>query len=174
MLCMTSLDHLQRDHEGLEMGKRHDPLAGGFMHGTIYGEDVFIPIESVLGGQQRCGQGWGMVMEALEEGRSVSLPASAVGGAQLALNSVGAYSRIRKQFRQPIAEMGGVQEALSRIGAETFIVSAAQQLMNASIAADEQSSTICALVKYETTSRSREVINGEIDVLPIISVCTEM
>ena len=36
-------------------------------------------------------------MDCLAEGRSVSLPASAVGGAKLAVNAVGAYARIRKQ-----------------------------------------------------------------------------
>jgi hypothetical protein len=47
--------------------------------------------------------------DCLAEGRSVSLPASAVGSAKLAVNAVGAYARLRKQFRVPIAEMGGVQ-----------------------------------------------------------------
>lgn len=32
----------------------------------------------------------------------------------MAVNAVGAYARVRKQFRVPIAEMGGVQEALVR------------------------------------------------------------
>lgn len=39
----------------------------------------------------------------------MSLPASAVGASKLAVTAVGAYARIRKQFRVPIAEMGGVQ-----------------------------------------------------------------
>ena len=47
--------------------------------------------------------------DCLAEGRSVSLPASAVGASKLAVTAVGAYARIRKQFRVPIAEMGGVQ-----------------------------------------------------------------
>ena len=34
--------------------------------------------------------------------RSVSLPASAVGASKLAVTAVGAYARIRKQFRVPI------------------------------------------------------------------------
>ena len=43
---------------------------------------------------------------------SFTLSKGAVGGAKVAVNAVGAYARIRKQFRVPIAEMGGVQEAL--------------------------------------------------------------
>ena len=67
----------------------------------------------------------------------MSLPASAVGGAKLAVNAVGAYSRIRKQFRVPIAEMGGVQEALGRIAANGFILTA-QLLINSMLAQHEQ------------------------------------
>ena len=62
-------------------------------------QDVFIPMEKIIGGQDRCGFGWNMLMDCLSEGRSVSLPASAVGAAKLAVTAVGAYARIRKQFK---------------------------------------------------------------------------
>jgi alkylation response protein AidB-like acyl-CoA dehydrogenase len=45
----------------------------------LSGENVFIPMNKIIGGQQRCGFGWNMLMDCLAEGRSVSLPASAVG-----------------------------------------------------------------------------------------------
>ena len=67
---------LERDHPGLQMGKRHDPLVASFMNGTVTGTDVFIPMKSIIGGQNRCGFGWNMLMDCLAEGRSVSLPAS--------------------------------------------------------------------------------------------------
>ena len=56
-------------------------------------------MEKIIGGQDRCGFGWNMLMDCLSEGRSVSLPASAVGAAKLAVTAVGAYARIRKQFK---------------------------------------------------------------------------
>jgi acyl-CoA dehydrogenase len=90
----------------------------------------------------------------------VSLPASAVGGAKAAVNAVGAYARIRKQFRVPIAELGGVQEALSRIAAEAYILTSAQMLINSMLAKHEQPAILSAVMKYETTSRSRAVCNG--------------
>lgn len=46
-------------------------------------------MDQVLGGQARCGFGWNMLMDCLSEGRAVSLPASAVGGAKLSLNVAG-------------------------------------------------------------------------------------
>ena len=129
------------------------------MNGTVKGQDVFIPMEKIIGGQERCGFGWNMLMDCLAEGRSVSLPASAVGGAKMAVNAVGAYARIRKQFRVPIAEMGGVQEALARIGSEAYILTSAQMLINSMLANHEQPAVLSAVMKYETTSRCRSVVN---------------
>jgi alkylation response protein AidB-like acyl-CoA dehydrogenase len=162
---------LERDHEGLEMGPRHDPLVMSFMNGSVKGENVFIPMDSIIGGQDRCGFGWNMLMDCLAEGRSVSLPASAVGGSKKAVNAVGAYARIRKQFRVPIAEMGGVQEALARIGSETFILTSAQGLINSMLANHEQPAVLSAVMKYETTHRARCVVNDAMDVMGGAAIC---
>lgn len=53
---------LQRGHPGLRIGNRHDPLSAAFMNGTVEGEDVFIPMGDLLGGQARAGFGWNMLM----------------------------------------------------------------------------------------------------------------
>lgn len=92
------------------MGPRHIPLSAAFMNGTVEGDDVWIPMSSILGGQERCGFGWNMFVECLAEGRGVSLPAGSIGAARSVVAGVGAYSRVRKQFRVPIAEFGGIQE----------------------------------------------------------------
>ncbi len=162
---------LERDHPGLEMGRRHDPLVASFMNGTVTGTDVFIPMDKLIGGQERAGFGWNMLMDCLAEGRSVSLPASAVGGAKLAVNAVGAYARVRKQFRVPVAEMGGVQEALGRIAAEAYILTSAQLLINSMLAQHEQPAVLSAIMKYETTSRARTVVNDAMDVLGGAGIC---
>lgn len=162
---------LERDHPGLVMGPRHDPLVASFMNGTVTGENVFIPMKSIIGGQERCGFGWNMLMDCLAEGRSVSLPASAVGGAKTAVNGVGAYARLRKQFRVPIAEMGGVQEALGRIVSEAYILTSAQLLINSMLAQHEQPAVLSAVMKYETTHRARKVVNDAMDVMGGAGIC---
>lgn len=101
---------LERDHPGLRMGPRHYPLNAAFMNGTVEGDDVWIPMDSILGGQERCGFGWHMFVECLAEGRGVSLPAGSCGAGKGIVSAVGAYTRVRKQFRVPIAEFGGIQE----------------------------------------------------------------
>ena len=57
-----SIALLERDHPGLVMGKRHDPLMSSFMNGTVQGSDVFIPMDKIVGGQDMCGFGWNMLM----------------------------------------------------------------------------------------------------------------
>jgi len=37
------------------------------MNGTVQGENVFIPMSAVIGGEERCGFGWNMLMEASEK-----------------------------------------------------------------------------------------------------------
>ena len=74
-----------------------------------------------------------MFVECLAEGRGVSLPAGAMGAARTVCAGVGAYSRVRKQFRVPIAEFGGIQEAMARAGRESYIILAGTELTNAVI-----------------------------------------
>jgi acyl-CoA dehydrogenase len=56
--------------------------------------------------------------------------------------------------------MGGVQEALARIGSEAFILTSAQQLVNSMLGQHEQPAVLSAVMKYETTHRSRQIVNG--------------
>ena len=73
---------LKKGHPGLVIGDRHDPLSGSFMNGTVQGENVWIPITDILGGQTRVGFGWNMLMDCLAEGRAISLPALSIAASQ--------------------------------------------------------------------------------------------
>jgi acyl-CoA dehydrogenase len=153
---------LERDHPGLEAGHRHDPLGASFMNGTVRGKDVVMDMDSIIGGQDQCGKGWGMIVECLSVGRAVSLPASGAGAARLAVLAGGAYARVRKQFRSPLADMGGVQEPLSRIAATAFIVSSGQMLTNAMLNAGEKPAVISAIMKFQVVlaKRQSEALGG--------------
>ena len=87
------------------------------------------------------------------------------------LASVGAYSRVRKQFKVPLAELEGVQEHLARIGGETYIVTAGQQLTNAMLNMHEQPPVITAILKQQATDRMRRVINDGMDVAGGSGIC---
>jgi acyl-CoA dehydrogenase len=62
-------------------------------------------------------QGWRMLMECLAAGRSISLPSSNTGMAQMTARAVGGYARVRSQFKMAVGKFEGVEEALTRIGA---------------------------------------------------------
>ena len=61
------------NHPGVDIGKRHNP-GSPFMNGPIYGTDVFIPADWIIGGAAMAGKGWRMLIECLGAGRGVSLP----------------------------------------------------------------------------------------------------
>lgn len=70
-----------------------------FMNGTVEGEEVFIPLDQIIGGRERAGFGWNMLMDCLAEGRGISLPAMSVAASKMTTSVVGAYARVRKQFK---------------------------------------------------------------------------
>lgn len=162
---------LERDHEGLRMGKRHMPLNAAFMNGTVEGEDVWIPMSMILGGQERCGFGWNMFVECLAEGRGVSLPAGSIGAARSVASGVGAYSRVRKQFRVPIAEFGGIQEALASAGSDGLITIAGGDLMNAIIDNHEAPMVISSVMKQNCTERGRRIVEKGMDIAAGSAIC---
>ena len=112
------------DHPGVDIGRRHLPLNGVFTTGPTRGKDVFMPLEFIIGGPAMAGRGWRMLMECLAAGRSISLPSSNTGMAKLTARAVGAYARVRSQFRMSVGKFEGVEEALTRIGAYTYLMDA--------------------------------------------------
>lgn len=128
-------------------------------------------MSSVLGGQQRCGFGWHMFVECLAEGRGVSLPAGAMGAARTVCAGVGAYTRVRKQFRVPIAEFGGIQEALARAGRESYIILAGTELTNAIIDNHEAPMVLSSIMKQSCTERGRRVITDGMDIVGGAGIC---
>lgn len=152
------------DTPGVQVGRRHFPLNSAFQNGPTQGTDVFIPMEYIIGGMPRIGQGWRMLMDCLSVGRSISLPASAVGWAKLAARSCGAYGRVRKQFHVPVGKFEGVEEALARIGGNTYLMEAARRMTALGVDLGEKPSVISAIAKYHCTERGRQVVNDAMDV----------
>ena len=73
------------DHPGVEIGRRHLPAGAAFPNGPTKGRDVFIPIDWIIGGAERAGQGWRMLMACLAAGRSISLPATSAAAVKALL-----------------------------------------------------------------------------------------
>lgn len=156
---------------GVNIGRRHFPLNIVFMNGPNSGKDVFIPMDYIIGGQERIGQGWRMLMECLADGRSISLPALSVGSGKLTSRAIGAYARIRRQFKMPIGRFEGIEEALARIGGFTYMMDAARVLTAGALDLGEKPSVISAIVKYHLTEGMRQVVNDAMDIVGGAGIC---
>lgn len=162
---------IPRNMPGITIGRRHFPLNTPFQNGPTQGNDVFIPLEWIIGGAEKAGKGWRMLMECLATGRGITLPASSVGGMKVLSYTAGAYSRVRKQFHQPIGKFEGVEEPLARIGAYEYIGDAARKLVVGSIDSGEKPSVASAIVKYHVTEMGRRAVLDGMDILGGKGIC---
>jgi acyl-CoA dehydrogenase len=156
---------LPRDTKGMRIGDRHDPMDVPFMNGTVEGEDVFIPMDYIIGGQDYAGQGWRMLMEQLSVGRGISLPSLSVGAAQLTLRATTAYGMVREQFGMAIGQFEGIQERLTRVAAHTYMMTATSRLTNAAVDAGEKPSVVSAIAKGYLTEGMRLCLNDGMDIM---------
>ncbi len=152
------------DTPGVKIGERHFPLNQAFMNGPNSGKDVFIPMDWIIGGQARIGEGWRMLMECLADGRSISLPALGTGGGKLAARAGGAYAAVRKQFKTPIGRFEGISEVLGRIAGNAYAMDAARGLTTLAVDRGEKPSVASAIVKYHLTERGRRVMDDVMDI----------
>ncbi|MBI2383977.1 MAG: acyl-CoA dehydrogenase [Gammaproteobacteria bacterium] len=150
-------------HPGVDIGRRHYPGAA-FHNGPIFGKNVFIPVDWIIGGPAQAGKGWRMLVECLSAGRGISLPALATAAGQTAYRTVGAYSRMRRQFKVAIGKFEGVQEATGRIAAHTYMLEA-MRLLTASAVDHCAPSVVTAMAKFHMTEMMRRTVIDAMDVL---------
>lgn len=160
-----------RSHPGVEAGRRHIPLNSYFMNGPTTGSDVFMPLDFIIGGPERAGQGWRMLMECLSAGRAISLPSSNAGMSQLAARLAGGYARVRSQFKTPISRFEGIEEALARIASDTYINDATRRFAALAIDLGEKPSVVSAIAKYHVTERARRVVIDGMDIVGGKGIC---
>ncbi|WP_137166831.1 acyl-CoA dehydrogenase FadE [Salinimonas lutimaris] len=155
---------IPRDTKGLDIGRRHFPLNTPFQNGPIRGEDIFVPLDYIIGGQKMAGQGWRMLVECLSVGRCITLPSTAAGGAKTLALATGAYARIRRQFRIPVGAMEGVEEMLGRIGGNAYLMDAVTRFSTVGVDLGEKPSVISAISKYHLTEKMRQAVSDSMDV----------
>ncbi|HEX3835925.1 MAG TPA: acyl-CoA dehydrogenase [Steroidobacteraceae bacterium] len=155
---------IPRDTPGVTIGRRHFPLNIPFQNGPIQGVDVFVPLDSLVGGPAMAGQGWRMLVEQLSVGRCISLPSNATGSAKAALWATGAYARVRRQFNLPIARFEGIEAVIARMTGLTYTMDAARSVTAGAIDGGEKPSVPSAMLKYHVTEMSRIVANDAMDV----------
>ena len=151
--------------EGINNSKRHDPLGIPFVNSPLYGKDVIIDMENIIGETSGIGKGWQMLVESLSIGRGISLPSVSLGGSKLALNVVASYSQLREQFGLSINHFEGVEEKIAKIAAFTYMLNASRNYTLDAIDDGVKPGVINSIMKYHATEKFRTVINDSMDVL---------
>ena len=149
---------------GVEIGRRHFPLNVPFQNGPTRGEDIFVPIDYIIGGPKMAGQGWRMLVECLSVGRGITLPSNSTGGLKSVAMGIGAYAHIRRQFKISIGKMEGIEEPLARIAGNAYVMDAAASLITYGIMLGEKPAVLSAIVKYHCTHRAQQSIIDAMDI----------
>lgn len=150
---------------GLDNSRRHDPLGIPFVNSPLFGKDVVIGFENIIGENEGIGKGWQMLVESLSIGRGISLPSVSLGGSKLALNVVGSYSQLREQFGLSIEHFEGVEEKIAKIAAFTYMLNASRNYTLDAIDSGVKPGVINSIMKYHATEKFRMVVNDAMDVL---------
>ncbi|EOC1348828.1 acyl-CoA dehydrogenase FadE [Cronobacter turicensis] len=149
---------------GVEIGRRHFPLNVPFQNGPTRGNDIFVPIDYIIGGPKMAGQGWRMLVECLSVGRGITLPSNSTGSLKSIALATGAYAHIRRQFKVSIGKMEGIEEPLARIAGNAYVMDAAASLITYGIMLGEKPAVLSAIVKYHCTHRGQQSIIDAMDI----------
>ena len=150
--------------KGVEIGHRHLPAMQVFENGPNWGRDVYLPIDHIIGGAERAGQGWKMLMSALAAGRGISLPSQSSAGCAYTARTSGAYARIRQQFNIPIGKFEGIQEALARLAGNAYLVDGARRFTCAGLDLGHHPAVISGIMKLHATEKMRESVTHAMDI----------
>jgi acyl-CoA dehydrogenase len=156
---------------GLKQLTYHNPNNAGFPNGTIKG-NIVLELSQIIGGQERIGDGWKMLMECLAVGRGVSLPAASSGSSKFITQSILNYINIRKQFNLNIGNMEAVREKFIDMYLNTWIIHTSIKFTNHILDSGSTPSVITAIMKQQTTERARNILNHGMDIYAGSGICT--
>lgn len=162
---------VESSQDGLIQNTYHNPNNAGFPNGTIKGT-IFIDPDQIIGGEDKIGEGWKMLMECLAVGRGVSLPATANGSSKFVTHSIMNYINIRKQFKMHIGNMEAVREKFMDMYLNTWIIHTSVNFTNHILDSGSTPSVITAIMKQQTTERARMILNHGMDIYSGSGICT--
>ncbi len=158
-------------HPGVIIGRRHYIANAFFINGPTSGEEVFIPLDWIIGGVERVGQGWRMLTESLSAGRAMALPGVSLGGAYAILLSSAAYALARQQFKMPIGFFEGIQEKIAAMALSVYQTQTMMQMTLSAVDQGQKPSVPSAIVKYYATESARSILHAAMDIQGGKAIC---
>ena len=172
---MTSVSHWRsspRIIPALKLAAGTLPSGSAFPNGPNWGRDVFIPLDWVIGGKERVGQGWRMLMECLAAGPRDLLAVIGDGWSEDdAAPYVGLCPEYANSSAFRLRAWMVSRSPLARIAEAAYVNEAARAVTAAMIVAGEKPSVISALMKYQTTERMRQAVNDAMDIHGGRAIC---
>ncbi len=108
----------EKGEKGLNLGNKEDKLGmRGSITSQIYFEDLWLPDDRVIGGEEGIGMGFIGTMQTLDAGR-IAIGSLALGLAQGAYDASLEYAKERKQFGKPIGANQAIQWKLADMATE--------------------------------------------------------
>ena len=149
---------------GLEIGRRHLPIGDPFLNGPVTGKDVFVPLDYIIGGKDKAGMGWRMLVNCLSTGRCISLPSTSNALAKNALAATTVYAKIRRQFNVQIAQFEGVQQPLAEMAGFSYIINAATLQTVKALETGAKPAVPASILKYHCTELARKLLLHAMDI----------
>ncbi len=122
-------------------------------------------MDYIIGGQERLGQGWKMLMTALAAGRGISLPSLSAAGAALC----GAHHRRLCADPRAVRHRRSANSKASRSRspaspATAYLLDAARRLTCAALNQGHHPAVISGIMKLQATERMRIAIDDAMDI----------
>ena len=151
---------------GVKLGRRHDPMSIPFPNCPMEGYDVVVSAEDhIIGGIEKAGFGWSMLMDCLGTGRGISLPSSSLASSKKVIRAVTHHSVVRRQFGLPIGKFEGVMESLSQMVGLTFLSQSILDYTLSALCRHIPSALCSAISKYQLTEFSRQIVSKGMDIM---------
>lgn len=166
----VSLALIEKEHPGLLRDTYHIPNNAGFPNGTLKGK-IQIGLDQIIGGEKMAGKGWQMLMECLAVGRGVSLPANANGASKAITFGILNYIQNREQFKMPIGNMQGIREKFLDMFYNTWVIQSSVKFTTYILDEGTVPSVLTAIMKQQTTERSRRVLLDGMDIYAGSAIC---
>ena len=158
VLVPAHLSGINKEYEG--------PASDTFLQNNlISGENVFVPLDYVIGGAEMIGQGQRMLVECSAMKHSLAVSALSMAAQQTALYVSNAYAHIKEQHQHPIAQFESVQKKLARLAIYTSITNATHLLISSDTDEEHKSAVASAIAKYYGVEHTRHIGRIAMDIM---------
>lgn len=146
--------------------RSHSPIGSQFPNGHIRIHNLNVPLNSsIIGGSDKIGHGWVMLMECLSHGRGISLPSVSDGGSRHLLWHTLMYTLTRQQFGQPLLNIPAVQSMVADMTLRAFLGHVLIEFYHSCLEDNnEDSSALSAVMKWVMTTWHREIVLNGMDI----------